>query len=53
MLSFSRLSTVILAGRSGTCVSSALTGVIWTGGDKGRFEYAAALINVNESAGKA
>jgi hypothetical protein len=40
-------------GRSGTCVSYALTGVIRTGGDRGCFEYAAALINVNESAGRA
>jgi hypothetical protein len=33
-------------------VSSALGGVIRTGGDRGLFEYAAALIDVNESAGK-
>jgi len=48
----SRLSTVILGiGRSGTHVSSALTDAIRTGGDRGLFEYATALINVNESAG--
>jgi hypothetical protein len=53
MLSFSRLSTIILPiGRSGTHVSSALTGDIRTGGDRGLFEYAAALIDVNESAGR-
>ena len=33
-------------------MSSALGGVIRTGGDRGRFKYAAALIDVNESAGK-
>jgi hypothetical protein len=33
-------------------VSSALNGVIRIGGDRGLFEYAAALIDVNESAGK-
>jgi hypothetical protein len=33
-------------------VSSALSGVIRTGGDRGLFEYAAALIDVNESAAK-
>ena len=53
MLSFSRLSTVILGiGRSGTHVSSALAGAILTGGDRGLFEYATALIDVNESAGR-
>jgi hypothetical protein len=31
-------------------VSSALTGAIRTGGDRGLFEYATALINVNETA---
>src|SRR5258708_27133763 len=36
----------------GDYVSSALGGVIRTGGDRGLFEYAAALIDVNESAGK-
>jgi hypothetical protein len=51
MLSFSRLSTIILPiGRSGTHVSSALTGDIRTGGDRGLCEYAAASINVNETA---
>ena len=33
-------------------MSSAFTGAIRTGGDRGLFEYATALINVNESAGK-
>jgi hypothetical protein len=57
MLRFSRLSTIILADRTfGTGVrrahvSSALAGDIRTGGDRGRFEYATALINVNETAG--
>jgi hypothetical protein len=51
MLSVSRLSTIILGiGRSRTDVSSALTGDIRTGGDKGLFEYATALMNVNETA---
>ena len=33
-------------------MSSVLSGGIRTGGDRGLFEYAAALIDVNESAGK-
>jgi len=51
MPSFSRLSTVIL-GRTfeDLCpVSLAPGGVIRTGGDRGFLDYAAALINVNES----
>ncbi|SHL27807.1 hypothetical protein SAMN05444159_5499 [Bradyrhizobium lablabi] len=32
-------------------MSSALIGDIRTGGDRGLFEYATALINVNETAG--
>jgi hypothetical protein len=51
MLSLSRLSTIILGiGRSGTHVSSAL---LAASGDRGHFEYAAALINVNETAANA
>jgi hypothetical protein len=51
MLSFSRLSTNVLPiGRLGTHVSSALTGDFRTGGDRGLCEYAAASINVNETA---
>jgi hypothetical protein len=52
MLRFGRLSTIILADRTfaGTHVSAALIGDIRTGGDRGLFEYATALINVNETA---
>jgi hypothetical protein len=36
----------------GTCVSPALIGDIRTGGGRGRFEYATAPTNVNETAGE-
>jgi hypothetical protein len=51
MLSLSCLCTV-LSGDRVIGDSCAVTGAIRRGGDRGLFEYATALINVNESAGK-
>jgi hypothetical protein len=50
MLRFGRLSTIILADRTFAGTHVSLIGDIRTGGDRGLFEYATALINVNETA---
>jgi hypothetical protein len=54
VLTLSRLRTAILTDRaSGPVCPLLLLAVFRTGGGRGRFEYAPALIVVNESAGSA